>query len=171
MNSRARCHNREQGWGRQCGRAESQHLIQWNAGPDDQCHPAAAFLECRSHDPIPQFSERSQKSSFACGLCQFFSVGSGFNVSSACVANCFCGLLAVGILRSDPNQPFYKRGTGLQWKEMARYRSHDEYMARCSGTGSALCHFDWTHEEKDLSAHIWLNWDKPAIVKLNDALD
>ena len=30
---------------------------------------------------------------------------------------CFCGLLAVGILRPDPNQPFYKRGTGLQRKE------------------------------------------------------
>lgn len=138
MNSRARCHNREQGWGRRCGRAESQHLIQRNAGPDDQCHPAAAFLECRSRDPIPQFSEGSQKSSFACGLCHIFSVGSGFNVSSACVANCFCGLLAVGILRSDPKQPFYKRGTGLQRKETARYRSRDEHMARCSGTGSAL---------------------------------
>lgn len=64
----------------------------------DQCHPAATILECGSHDPIPQFSDRSQKSSFACGLCQFFSVDSRFNVSSECVANSFCGLLASSVL-------------------------------------------------------------------------
>lgn len=90
-------------------------MIKQNAAITDQYYPIAVILEYRSCGPTPQFSKRDQRSALvlyahtADFLVLIINLMFLKNVSS---------VRSKLFLQADPHQPFYKRGTGQQEKEM-----------------------------------------------------